>query len=90
MWNLTWTLFSGILFRLKTGCSFKEVQKHEHLNTLDEILTLIKYFYNNVSIKYSYPFYNKYMSFYANITFSNPNTKSIKLFIKKYKQKNSK
>lgn len=85
MWNLTWTLFSGILFRLKTGSSFKEVQKHEHLNTLDEILTLIKYFYNNVSIKYSYPFYNKYMSFYTNITFFQPNKETIKLYKKNIK-----
>jgi hypothetical protein len=82
MWDFSWTLISGFLFRLKTGCSFREVQKYEHLNNFDEILNLIEFFYKKVTIKYSYPFYNKYMSFYANITFSNPNSKNIKNYLK--------
>lgn len=82
MWDYSWTLLSGFLFRIKTGHSFKEVQKHEHLNNFDEILSLIKFFYKKVTIKYSYPFYNKYMSFYSNITFSSPNKKNIKNYLK--------
>jgi len=82
MWDFSWTVLSGFLFRIKTGYDFREVQKHEHLNNFDEILSLIEFFYKKVTIKYSYPFYNKYMSFYANITFSSPNNKNIKNYLK--------
>ncbi len=80
-WNLTWYMISGISFRIKFGYSFKYIQDHEHVNNFDEILTLIKFFYKNVSIKFSYPFYNKYLSLYSNIKFSNPNEENIKKYL---------
>jgi len=82
MWDFSWRILSGLLFRIKTGHSFKEVQKHEHLNKFNEILFLIRFFYRKVKVKYSYPFFYKYLAFYANITFSNPNKKNIQKFIK--------
>ena len=39
-------------------------------NNFDEIKSLIDFFYKKVEIKFSYPFYNKYLSFFANIKFS--------------------
>ena len=69
MWDILWFMFSGILFKLKFGYSFRYIQKHEHVNNFDEI-------------KFSYPFYNKYLSFYANIKFSNPNQKNILIYKK--------
>ena len=77
MWDIIWFLFSGLLFKFKYGYSFKYIQKHEHVNNFDEIISLIKFFYKKVDIKFSYPFYNKYLSFYSNITFSKPNKKNI-------------
>ena len=82
MWDILWYLFSGLLFKLKFGYSFKYIQKHEHINNFNEIKSLICFFYNNVKIKFSYPFYNKYLSFYANIKFSNPNKKNIMIYKK--------
>ena len=46
-------------------------------------LNLTSFFYRKVEIKFSYPFYNKYLSFYANIKFSNPNKKNILIYKKK-------
>ena len=69
IWDILWFMFSGILFKLKFGYSFRYIQKHEHVNNFDEI-------------KFSYPFYNKYLSFYANIKFSNPNQKNILIYKK--------
>ena len=89
MWNIVWFLFSGIIFRLKYGYSFKYIQKHEHVNNYDEIISLISFFYKKVKIKFSYPFYNKYLSLYANIKFSNPNKKNI-LRYKKMKSQQKK
>lgn len=82
MWNITWFFFSGILFKLKYGYSFKYYQKHDHINNFDEIVSLIDFFYKKVEIKFSYPFFNKYLSFYANIKFSNPNKKNISKYKK--------
>ena len=79
-WNYMWYLFNGLIFRIKYGYSFKLIMKHEHLNNLDEIIALIKFFYKKVEIKYSYPFYTKYFAFYANINFSKPNSKNIKFY----------
>ena len=84
MWNTLWFLFSGVTFRLKYGYSYKYIQKYEHVNNFDEILSLINFFYKKVEIKFSYPFYNKYLSFYSNIKFSKPNNKNIKEY-KKFK-----
>tara|TARA_Y100000816_G_scaffold127179_2_gene89501 strand:+ start:295 stop:1029 length:735 start_codon:yes stop_codon:yes gene_type:complete len=81
-WDLTWFLINGIIFKIKYGYSFKHIMRHEHVNNLDEITDLIKFFYKNVRIKYSYPFFNKYLSFYANIEFDEPNNKNIKKYLK--------
>ena len=87
-WDITWFLMSGITFKLRTGQNFSDVQKHEHVNNFDEILSLIKFFYDKVEIKYSYPFFfTPYLSFYANINFSEPNKKNIKLYRKFFYKK---
>jgi hypothetical protein len=78
VWNITWYFFNAIPFKLRTGQNFKDIQKHEHLNTFDEILALINFFYKKVEIKYSYPlFFSPYFSFYANINFWSPIKKNI-------------
>lgn len=85
-WNFVWWFFSGIIFRLRTGFSFRHIQKYEHLNNHDEIVKLIRFFYKEYKISYSYPsYFSPYLSFYANITFCNPNKKNIKIYQKKLK-----
>jgi hypothetical protein len=81
MWDLTRYLTNGLLFKIKYGYSFKYMAKHEHVNSLDEIIFLTKFFYKNFKIKYSYPFFSKFFSFYANIEFSRPNKKNIKKYL---------
>jgi len=88
VWNFTWYLVSGIIFKIKYGYSFKYIMKHEHVNNFDEIIELIKFFYKKVKIKYSYPLFIKYLSFYANVEFSKPNNSNIKKYLKfKLKQR---
>lgn len=82
-WSIVSYLVSGISFRLRTGQNYKDIQKHEHINNYDEILSLINFFYKNVKVKFSYPFFiTPYLSFYANITFNEPIRKNFK----KYKE----
>ena len=82
MWDLTRFLIRGLIFKIKYGYSFKYMTNHEHVNSLDEIIILAKFFYKDFKIKYSYPLFNKYFAFYANIEFSKPNKKNIKKYLK--------
>lgn len=84
-WDITWFLMSGITFKLRTGENFSDIQKHEHVNNHDEILSLINFFYKEVKVKYSYPFFfSPYFSFYANVYFKNPNKKNILIYKKNF------
>ena len=81
IWDISWYLMSGISFKIRTGQNFREVQKHEHINNYDEILTLINFFYKKVKISFSYPgFFTPFLSLYANITFSSPNKKNFAIY----------
>jgi hypothetical protein len=83
LWHLAWNIVSGVPFKIRTGLDFREIQKHEHVNNYNEIIALIRYFYKEVKIKFSYPFFlTPYLSLYANITFCNPNNKSINQYLK--------
>jgi hypothetical protein len=82
LWHLMWNIVSAIPFKIRTGLNFKEIQKHEHVNNYNEIITLIRYFYKKCEVKFSYPsFFTPFLSLYANITFSKPNHRSIKKYL---------
>lgn len=87
-WNLANKIISGLIFRLRTGCNYNELMKHEHVNNYDEIIKTIKFFYKNVKIKFSYPFYiSPHLAFYSNIYFSHPNYQNCKKYIQLKKKK---
>ena len=89
LWHLVWDIVSGIPFKIRTGLNFKEIQKYEHVNNYDEIVFLVKYFYNKFEIKFSYPsFFTPYLSLYANITFSKPNKTRIDKYLNDKKKIN--
>ena len=82
-WTITNRYISGMLFKLRTGLNYDELMKHEHVNNYDEIYSMIKFFYKNVNVKFSYPFFlNAHTSFYANISFSGPKLKICKKYLK--------
>ena len=84
---LAWTIanryITGLLFKLRTGCNYNELMSHEHVNNYDEIYSIIKFFYSNVNVNYSYPFFiSPHTSFYANISFSRPRLNVCKKYLK--------
>lgn len=82
-WGIANRILSGALFRLRTGCDYNELMKHEHLNNYDEILKTIKFFYKNVKVNFSYPlFFSPHLAFYSNIYFSNPNFSNCKRYLR--------
>jgi hypothetical protein len=57
LWGLGWRLTTGIQYRIKRGLNYGAIMRHEHVNTADEILLLLRYFYQHVEIsRFPLPF----------------------------------
>ena len=61
-----WKLTTGIAFKLKYKLDYSVIMKHEHINTFEEILILLKNYFKKVEVKRN-PFILpiKNFSFYA-------------------------
>jgi hypothetical protein len=51
LWTLGWKLTTGLEFKLKYGLDYGLLMKHEHVNTADEIESVLKYFFSEVRCK---------------------------------------
>lgn len=51
LWGLAWRLSTGVSFRLRTGLSYKEVMRHEHVNTADEILAVCRWLFAELEVE---------------------------------------
>lgn len=67
LWGLAWRLTTAVSFRFRTGLSYKKLMKYEHVNTAEEIIFLIKYYFNNVKVE-RWPLNCKHFSFYTYIS----------------------
>ena len=72
LWSLSWRCTTGVSYRLRTGQSYKKLIRHEHVNTYDEILALIGYFFGEATVSF-FPLSGKHLSFYACVTARSPN-----------------
>lgn len=64
LWGLAWRLTTGLEYRLKRGLDYGAIMRHEHVNTSEEILALLGYFYENLEIaRFPLPFHH--LSFYT-------------------------
>ena len=52
LWGLAWRFFTGLAYKLRTGLSYKTLVRHEHINRADEIIALVRYFFDDVKVKY--------------------------------------
>lgn len=50
-WSFAYKMTTGIAFRLKTGHSYEEMMRHEHINLADEITAICSYFFTENSFK---------------------------------------
>ena len=71
LWGIGWRLTTGISYRLRTGLNYKKIIRHEHINTLDEILLLIKYLFEDFKIEF-FPCLGKHGSFYCYVEAAKP------------------
>lgn len=67
LWYLAWRFITGPIYRLKYWSSYSNVMRHEHINSLADVETVLRFYFKNVSTK-SYPFDIKNLRLYT--TFS--------------------
>ena len=51
LWSLAWRLSTGISFRLRTGLSYAELMRHEHVNAAQEILTVCDWIFEQIEVE---------------------------------------
>ncbi len=71
LWGLSWRCTTGIAYRLRTGLDYATVMRHEHVNDAQEIIALVKFFFENVQIK-RFPLFFHHGSFYVFLNASGP------------------
>jgi len=71
LWLIGWKLTTGIEFRLKHGLDYGVLMKHEHVNTADEIASVLRFFFKEV--RRSFLGVAPALSFYQFCECSNPN-----------------
>lgn len=51
LWTLGWKLTTGLEFRLRHGLDYGLLMKHEHVNTADEIESVLRHFFARVDCR---------------------------------------
>jgi hypothetical protein len=71
LWGVSWRLTTGIEYRLKRSLGYGAIMRHEHVNTASEILSLLRYFYEQVEVsRFPSPF--NHLSFYTAVVARRP------------------
>ena len=59
LWGISWRMSTAIAFKLKTGLDFSKLMEHEHVNDASEIRQVLKYFFQDVSVRrFPFPFFH--------------------------------
>jgi len=51
LWKLGWLLTTGLEFRIRHGLDYGVLMRHEHINTADEIRTVLRTFFTDIRIR---------------------------------------
>jgi hypothetical protein len=71
LWGLAWRCTTGIEYRLRRGLDYGDIMRHEHVNTAEEILRLLRHFFERVEIS-RFPLPPGHLSFYTVAVASSP------------------
>jgi SAM-dependent methyltransferase len=64
LWGLAWRTTTGLQYRWERGLDYSAIMRHEHVNTADEIVTLLAHFYERIAlIRFPAPW--RHFSFYT-------------------------
>ena len=73
LWGLAWRSTTGIAYRLRTGLPYAPVMHHEHVNTAEEIIAIVRYLFRSVTVSW-FPLPSRHLSFYCYIEARDPYT----------------
>lgn len=83
-WKLGWQCSTGLSFRKRYNLDYGIFMRHEHVNTMDEIINVVNEFFEGVKITRSpIPFPVPHMSFYAYIEATDPKLSAAREFLNK-------
>ena len=71
LWGAGWRMTTGLSFKLRTGCSYGLVMRHEHLSEAPEIEKLVGFFFEDVRVC-RFPFALHHLSLYGYIEARQP------------------
>lgn len=80
LWGLSWRLSTGLAFRIRTGLRYKDLMRHEHINSAPEIIDLIRYFFQRVEVE-RFPLPLHHLSLYTYLVASLPNLERCRRFL---------
>lgn len=63
-WGLAWRFSTAISFRIRTGLSYAEIMRHEHVNNAQEILEICRWLFDEIEIE-RFPMRAQHLSFYT-------------------------
>ncbi len=66
LWWLGWRGATGVSYRLRTGLDYGYVMRHEHVNTANEIVAVVRHFFREVRLS-RFPAPGHHASFYTYI-----------------------
>jgi hypothetical protein len=83
LWGLAWRCSTGLAYRLRTGLPYKALVRHEHINTAQEIVTVLRHFYKKVRVHY-FPFIGVHASLFLYIEALEPDLERCQDYLKAY------
>jgi len=80
LWYLAWKFGTGLAFRRYTGLTYDKLMRYEHINKEWEIITLIKYIFNNTKIRrFPAPWFQ--LSLYTSVKAKAPNLEVVQYIL---------
>jgi SAM-dependent methyltransferase len=64
LWGLAWRGTTGLEYRWKRGLDYSAIMRHEHVNSADEIVAVLGYFFETVELR-RFPSPWRHLSFYT-------------------------
>ncbi len=80
-WWFGWRASTGVAFYLRHRLDYGVVMRHEHLNTMDEIIAVAHHFFDRVTVQRSpFPLPLPQFSFYAYVEASGVNARNVERY----------
>jgi Methyltransferase domain len=73
LWGCAWRFGTGTGFRLRTGLDYGRLMRYEHVNSEEEIIAVIEYFFGQVQV-IRFPLPHKHLSLYTYVEARLPRT----------------